>query len=65
MPVVPTYDNLRTSVAPMPGPQVDPMDGPARQSAQFGEAVGRAGGSCSRSCWTSSSGPTRPALPMP
>ncbi len=44
MPVVPTYDNLRTSVAPMPGPQVGPMDGPARQSAQFGEAVGRAGG---------------------
>ena len=26
MPVVPTYDNLRTSVAPMPGPQVGPMD---------------------------------------
>ena len=44
MPVVPTYDNLRTSVAPMPGPQVAPMDGPARQAAQFGEAVGRAGG---------------------
>lgn len=44
MPVVPTYDNLRTSVAPMPGPQVGQMDGPARQSAQFGEAVGRAGG---------------------
>jgi len=44
MPVVPTYDNLRTSVAPMPGPQVGQMDGPARQAAQFGEAVGRAGG---------------------
>ena len=44
MPVVPTYDNLRTSVAPMPGPQVAPMDGPARQAAQFGEAVGRTGG---------------------
>jgi len=44
MPVVPTYDNLRTSVAPMPGPQVAQMDGPARQSMQFGEAVGRAGG---------------------
>jgi len=44
MPVVPTYDNLRTSVAPMPGPQVGQMDGPARQAAQFGEAVGRSGG---------------------
>lgn len=44
MPVVPTYDNLRTSVAPMPGPQAAPMDGPARQAAQFGDAVGRAGG---------------------
>lgn len=44
MPTVPTYDNLRTSIAPMPGPRVADGGIAARQAMQIGESFSRAGG---------------------